>query len=148
MRVILQRSKDASVSINKKIVGKIDDGYVALVGFKNGDSETIVKKMVDKIINLRVFTDDNDKMNLSLIDVNGSVLSISQFTLYAILNGRRPSFSKAMAYEDAKKMYNLFNEELISRNINVQTGEFGEDMKVTFTNDGPVTITIDSEVDL
>lgn len=147
MRVIIQRSKEASVTVDKKIIGKIDHGYVLLVGFTNGDNKEIVNKMIGKIINLRIFSDGDDKLNLSLKDINGSVLSISQFTLYAKLKGRRPSFTDALNYKEAKELYEYFNHKLESEKINVQTGEFGADMKVSLINDGPVTIIIDSKED-
>lgn len=147
MKAIIQRSLTSSVSVNDKIIGKIDKGFVILVGFTDGDDKDIVDKMVKKIINLRIFSDSDDKLNLSLKDVNGSILSISQFTLYAKLNGRRPSFTKALNYKDAKELYEYFNHKLTMEDVNVQTGEFGEDMKVSITNDGPVTIIIDSKED-
>lgn len=147
MKAIIQRSLTSSVSVNDKIIGKIDKGFVILVGFTDGDDKDIVDKMVNKIINLRIFSDSDDKLNLSLKDVNGSILSISQFTLYAKLNGRRPSFTKALNYKEAKELYEYFNHKLTLEDVNVQTGEFGEDMKVSITNDGPVTIIIDSKED-
>lgn len=147
MRVIIQRSLEASVSIDKKIVGQIDKGYVLLVGFTEGDNPDIIDKMINKIINLRIFSDADDKLNLSIKDIDGSILSISQFTLYAKLNGRRPSFTKALNYVEANELYNLFNERLKKQGIVVKTGEFGADMKVSLINDGPVTIIIDSEED-
>ena len=147
MRVVIQRSKEASVTINKMVVGKIDNGYVLLVGFTDGDNKEIIDKMVNKIINLRIFSDSDDKLNLSLKDINGSILSISQFTLYAKLNGRRPSFTDALNYKDASELYDYFNHKLRQEKISVQTGEFGADMKVSLTNDGPVTIIIDSKED-
>ena len=145
MRVVIQRCIDAKVTIDNKINGKIDKGYLLLVGFKDGDNTEIVDKMCQKIINLRIFEDENEKMNLSLDDVNGKILSVSQFTLYAKLNGRRPSFTDAMKYGEATKLYDYFNEKLKSYNVDVETGVFGADMKVSFTNDGPVTIIIDSD---
>lgn len=147
MKVIIQRSLSASCVVNDKPVGKIDKGYVLLVGFTDGDNEKIIDKMVNKIINLRIFSDENDKLNLSLKDIKGSVLSISQFTLYATLDGRRPSFTKALKYDAAKKLYDMFNNKLRENNINVEEGIFGEDMKISLINDGPVTITIDSKED-
>lgn len=147
MKAIIQRSLTSSVSVNDKIIGKIEKGFVILVGFTDGDDKDIVDKMVNKIINLRIFSDSDDKLNLSLKDVNGSILSISQFTLYAKLNGRRPSFTKALNYKEAKELYEYFNHKLTLEDVNVQTGEFGEDMKVSITNDGPVTIIIDSKED-
>lgn len=148
MRVIIQCSKEASVKVDEKIVGKIDRGYVILVGFTNGDTRKTVKKMAEKILNLRVFCDENDKMNLDLKSVNGQILSVSQFTLYSKLNGRRPSFSCALNYKEASVLYDYFNEELRNFNIDVQTGIFGADMKVSLVNDGPITIFIDSKEDL
>ncbi len=147
MRVVVQRSKKSSVIINGKVNGKIDKGFVLLVGFTFGDTKEIVDKMINKIINLRIFSDSDDKLNLSLKDINGEILSISQFTLYAKLNGRRPSFTKALNYDEAKDLYDYFNEELRNLDINVETGVFGSDMTVNITNDGPVTIIIDSESD-
>lgn len=147
MRVIVQRSKKASVVVDENVVGKIDNGYVLLIGFTDGDTKEIVDKMINKIVNLRIFSDSEDKLNLSLKDVKGSILSISQFTLYAKLNGRRPSFIDALNYKDAKELYEYFNHKLESEKIDVQTGEFGADMKVSLINDGPVTIIIDSKED-
>ncbi len=145
MRVIVQRCKNASVKVNDKIIGKIDKGYLLFVGFTNGDNENVIKKMAKKIVNLRIFEDKNDKMNLSLKEVNASILSVSQFTLYAKLNGRRPSFTDALNYNDAKKLYEYFNLELEKQDVKVENGIFGADMKVNLLNDGPVTIIIDSE---
>ena len=147
MRAIVQRSKESSVIIDGKVNGKIDKGFVLLIGFTFGDTKEIVDKMINKIINLRIFSDSEDKLNLSLKDINGEILSISQFTLYAKLNGRRPSFTKALNYGEAKDLYDYFNEELRNLDINVETGVFGADMTVNITNDGPVTIIIDSESD-
>ncbi len=144
MRVIVQRSLLSDVKINNKINGKIDKGYVLLVGFTIGDNIETIKKMVNKIINLRIFEDENEKMNLDIKSINGKILSISQFTLYAKLNGRRPSFTDALNYSDASLLYDMFNEELRKSGIIVETGIFGEDMKVSIINDGPVTIIIDS----
>ena len=145
MRVVLQRSKNSKVTIDNKVNGSIDYGYVLLVGFTNGDNEEIIDKMINKIINLRVFEDDNGKMNLSIMDTKGSILSISQFTLYAnTKEGRRPSFTDAMKPDEASKLYDLFNEKL-SEHLLVETGIFGADMKVEIYNDGPVTIMLDSD---
>lgn len=145
MKVILQRCLNGSVEINKKINGKCNTGYVALVGFTHNDTKATVDKMIQKIIYLRVFEDENGKMNKSILDKNGSVLSISQFTLYADASeGRRPSFTNAMKQEEASELYDYFNEEL-SKYLNVETGVFGADMKVSILNDGPVTIILDSK---
>lgn len=144
MKVVLQRSKNSKVTINNKLNGEIDKGYVLLVGFTDGDNEEIIDKMIKKIINLRVFEDENEKMNLSILDIGGSILSISQFTLYAdSTKGNRPSFIKAMNPIEASKLYDLFNEKL-RKFIKVETGIFGSDMKVEIYNDGPVTIILDS----
>ncbi len=145
MRVIVQRCIKASVKVNQNIVGEIDKGYVLLVGLTHDDNEEIINKMAKKIVNLRIFEDENEKMNLSINDINGSILSVSQFTLYAKLEGRRPSFTDAMKYSEALVLYNKFNDDLRNLGINVKTGEFGADMKVSLVNDGPVTIIIDSE---
>ncbi len=144
MRVILQRSKESKVTIDGKVNGKIDKGYVALVGFTDGDNTEIVDKMIKKIVNLRVFEDENEKMNLSIQDIGGSILSISQFTLYAdSKKGNRPSFINAMNPTEASKLYDIFNQKL-SEILHVETGIFGADMKVEIYNDGPVTIILDS----
>lgn len=144
MKVVVQRSKKSSVSINNKIVGKIDKGLVILVGFTDGDSLKDIDYIVKKIVNLRIFDDDNGVMNKSIKDVSGSILSISQFTLYAeTKKGNRPSYIKAMNGNDATKLYDIFNDKL-REYINVETGEFGADMMVSISNDGPVTIIIES----
>lgn len=145
MKVLVQRSKNSKVTINEKINGEIDHGYVLLVGFTNGDNEIIIDKMINKILNLRIFEDENEKMNLSILDTNGSILSISQFTLYAnTKEGRRPSFTNALNPTEASKLYDLFNKKLKEK-IHTETGIFGADMKVEIYNDGPVTIMLDSE---
>lgn len=145
MKVVVQRSKKSKVTINNKVNGSIDKGYVLLVGFTHGDTTDIVDKIINKILNLRIFEDENDKMNLSIKDINGSILSISQFTLYAdSKKGNRPSFINAMKPDEASKLYDYFNQEL-SKYIEVNTGIFGSDMKVEIYNDGPVTIILDSD---
>ena len=145
MKVVVQRSKKSKVTINNKVNGSINKGYVLLVGFTHGDTTDIVDKMINKILNLRIFEDENDKMNLSIKDINGSILSISQFTLYAASKkGNRPSFINAMKPDEASKLYDYFNQEL-SKYIEVNTGIFGADMKVEIYNDGPVTIILDSD---
>ena len=144
MKVVAQRSKKSSVSINNKIVGKIDKGLVILVGFTDGDSLKDIDYIVKKIVNLRIFDDDNGVMNKSIKDVGGSILSISQFTLYAeTKKGNRPSYIKAMNGNDATKLYDIFNDKL-REHVNVETGVFGADMMVSISNDGPVTIIIES----
>ena len=145
MRLLVQRSKEASVKIDGKVNGKIDEGFTVFVGFTHEDNESIVDKMTDKLINLRVFEDENGLMNLSILDTKGSILSISQFTLYADLSGgRRPSFINAMKPDQATKLYDYFNERLKVLGIHTETGIFGADMKVSLLNDGPCTFIIDS----
>ena len=145
MRALIQRSKNSKVTIDGKVNGKIDSGYVIFVGFTEGDNEKIIDKMINKIINLRIFEDESGKMNKSILDVGGSILSISQFTLYANCNeGRRPEFLEALKPTEATKLYDIFNEKLREL-IHVETGIFGSDMKVEIYNDGPVTIMLDSK---
>lgn len=145
MKVVVQRCKKASVTVDEKVIGKIDKGVVLLVGFTKGDSLKEITYMVDKVINLRIFDDDNGVMNRSLLDVNGSVLSVSQFTLYGdARKGRRPSYVKALGGEDAIMLYQLFNEEL-RKKVVVEEGVFGADMEVSLINDGPVTILLEKE---
>jgi D-tyrosyl-tRNA(Tyr) deacylase len=146
MKVVIQRSKNSKVTIDGKINGQIDHGFVLLSSFTEGDTKELVDKMIDKIINLRIFEDEEEKMNLSLLDVKGSILNISQFTLYADCSkGRRPSFFNAMNPSDATKLYDYMNQKLRETGINTQTGIFGADMKVEIYNDGPVTIILDSK---
>jgi D-tyrosyl-tRNA(Tyr) deacylase len=143
MRVLVQRSLDSNVSIDGKIVGKIDKGLVLLVGFTEGDNIDKIKYLVNKVLNLRVFDDENGVMNKSILEVGGSILSVSQFTLYADTSkGNRPSYMKALRGEESTKLYDLFNEEL-SKSIHVETGVFGADMKVSIKNDGPCTILLE-----
>lgn len=145
MRVVVQRSKKASVSVDNKIVGKIDTGLTILVGFTQNDSIKDINYLVDKVINLRIFDDENHVMNKSLLDVGGSILSISQFTLYGdARKGRRPSYDKALSSTEAIKLYELWNECLKEKGAKVETGIFGADMLVNIENDGPVTIIIES----
>lgn len=140
MRVLVQRVISSSVEVNSKKVGSINKGLLLFVGFTEEDTSKEIEYMVDKVINLRIFDDENGVMNKSLLDTGGSILSISQFTLYAdTLKGRRPSYIDALRGEEATKLYDIFNEKL--RNyVSVSTGIFGSDMKVSITNDGPVTI--------
>ena len=145
MRTVVQRVSSASVTVDGNVIGKINKGFLVLLGIKSTDTKQDVDYMVKKVINLRIFRDENDKMNLSLKDVNASILSVSQFTLYAKLNGRRPSFTDALNYNDAKRLYEYFNLELKKYGIEVFEGIFGADMKVSLLNDGPVTIIIDSK---
>lgn len=146
MRVVLQRCSHASCTIDGEMISKIGKGYCLLVGFCETDTEEIVQKMVKKIINLRIFEDENGKMNESILAQSGSILSISQFTLYAnAKKGNRPSFIEAARPETAIPLYDRFNE-VLSQFVPVQTGRFGADMKIELCNDGPVTIVLDSEV--
>ncbi len=144
MRVVVQRVLNASCTIDGKLYSEIEKGYLLLVGFTHSDSLKEVKYLAKKIANLRVFEDENGKMNLSLKTVNGKILSISQFTLYAdTKDGNRPAFINAMKPHEASKLYDLFNEELRGYDIEVLTGVFGADMKINLVNDGPVTIIYD-----
>ena len=146
MRILVQRSKRSSVSVNKEIVGKIEKGLVLFVGFTEGDTSREIDYMIKKVLNLRIFDDEDGIMNKSILDTGGSILSISQFTLYAdTKKGNRPSYIKALNGEKAVKLYNEFNEKL-SDYINVETGIFGADMKVNILNDGPVTILLEKEL--
>lgn len=146
MRAVVQRVTSADVKIDGNINGKIDNGFMVLLGVGTGDTQEDMKYIADKIINLRIFSDADDKMNLSLKDVNGSMLVISQFTLYGdCSHGRRPYFGDAMEPVGANKMYEDFVAYVRSQGIHTQTGEFGADMKVTLTNDGPVTIILESK---
>lgn len=146
MRVVLQRVSEASVHVDKILQGKIDKGFLLLVGITHDDTPEIMNKMAMKIACLRVFEDENEKMNLCLKEVEGKILSISQFTLYAdTRRGRRPSFTDSAKPDLARPLYDLFNEELRKLDIEVETGIFGADMKVNLLNDGPVTIIFDSE---
>ena len=145
MRVVIQRSSYAEVFVDKVSVGKIDKGYTILVAFTHGDTIDDIKYMVNKILKLRIFDDENGVMNLDK-KVGGKILSISQFTLYAnTKEGNRPSYTMAMKREEAIKLYDEFNNELRKNDIEVQTGIFGSDMDVRIHNDGPITIIIDSK---
>lgn len=144
MKLVIQRAKDASVTVDKKVVGKINNGFVVLLGVKNGDTKVEADYLVKKLINLRIFTDENGKMNLSIKDVGGQLLIISQFTLYADCSGgNRPSFFEAAKPEEATKLYDYFCEECGKNDIEVQKGIFGAKMKVELINDGPVTILLE-----
>jgi D-tyrosyl-tRNA(Tyr) deacylase len=146
MKVVIQRSGESYVDVDNKTVGKINFGFVVLVGFTHDDNIDDIKYIVKKIVNLRVFDDSNGVMNLSIKDIKGKILSISQFTLYAdTKKGNRPSYINAMNSNDAKKLYEYFNEELRCNDIEVETGVFGSDMDTHINNCGPVTILIDSK---
>jgi len=143
MKTVLQRVSNAKVEVEHKVVGKIDNGLMILVSFTENDNEEKIDWMIKKIINLRIFDDERGIMNKSVLDINGSILSISQFTLYADSSkGNRPSYINALNGNEAIKLYDLFNEKL-SKFIKVETGIFGSDMKVSLTNDGPVTIILE-----
>lgn len=140
MRVLVQRSGEASVEVLGKEIGKIDSGLVLLVGFTEGDTKEKIEYLARKVVNLRIFPDENEVMNKSILDFGGSILSVSQFTLYADCSkGNRPSYGAAMKNDEAIKLYEMFNEEL-RKFVNVETGEFGADMDVKITNIGPTTI--------
>ena len=144
MKVVVQRAIDASVKVNGKEVGSINKGLLLLVGFTQTDTEKEIDWMVNKVLNLRIFDDENGVMNKSVKDVEGEILSVSQFTLYAdSRKGNRPSYLNALRGEEAIILYDKFNEKLKEQNIKVETGKFGADMKVAFTNDGPVTIILE-----
>ena len=146
MRTVIQRVSEASVTIDGSVHGAIGRGYMVLVGIADSDDEAVINKMADKIARLRIFEDENGKMNLNLEQVSGAILSISQFTLYADCHkGNRPSFSKAGRPDHAKKMYLYFNDVMRRYGFDVQEGIFGADMKVRLLNDGPVTIVLDSD---
>ncbi|OFI45937.1 D-tyrosyl-tRNA(Tyr) deacylase [Floricoccus penangensis] len=146
MRIVIQRVSQAGVSIDSKVVGQIKEGLLLLVGVEDTDSEVDIAYAARKIANMRIFSDENGKMNLSVKDVQGSILSISQFTLYAdTKKGNRPSFTKAGNPDYASKCYQSFNEKLKEEGIeDIQTGIFGADMQVSIVNDGPVTIVLDT----
>jgi len=146
MRIVVQRSKNASVTVNEKVIGEIEKGLVLLVGVTHDDTINDANYLADKIVNLRIFEDENGKMNLSLLDVGGSILSISQFTLYGdCRKGRRPNFMAAAKPEQALNLYQYFNQVLSEKNVKVETGEFGAEMDVALINDGPVTLILDSK---
>ncbi len=146
MRAIVQRVLNASVEVDDKIIGEIGEGFLVLLGVGHDDDESDMKYIADKIINLRVFRDENDKMNLSLKDINGEVLVVSQFTLYGdCRKGRRPSFDSAGAPDMAKDLYEKTCEYFNNCGIKTQTGQFAADMKVNLLNNGPVTLMLDSK---
>ena len=146
VKIVLQVVKKASVTIDEKLVSEIEKGYLLLVSFTQGDNHEIVQKMSQKVAKLRVFLDENGKTNLSIFDVNGEILSVSQFTLYANLKkGNRPSFIEALKGEESILLYKDFNDELRKNNLEVKEGVFGADMKINLINDGPFTIVLDSK---
>lgn len=146
MKIVVQRAKDAKVVVEGQTVGQIDKGFMLLVGVTHEDTEQDVNWLADKILGLRVFEDEAGKMNHSVQDIGGAVLSVSQFTLYGdCRKGRRPNFMAAARPEQAEQLYERFNDRLRSHGLTVETGRFGAMMDVSFTNDGPVTLILDSE---
>lgn len=146
MRVLLQRVKQASVEIDGNVNGEIGQGLLLLVGFTENDGDKEIEYLARKVLNARIFSDADDKMNLNLQQVSGSILSISQFTLYAqTRKGNRPSFTRAQNPDIASKNYDKFNEKLRGSGVQVETGIFGADMQVSLVNDGPVTIMYDTD---
>ncbi|HHV16231.1 MAG TPA: D-tyrosyl-tRNA(Tyr) deacylase [Gelria sp.] len=145
MRAVVQRTTGSRVLVNDQEIARINNGLMVLLGIKRGDSTSDADYLMDKIINLRIFPDENDKMNLSLLDVNGEILLVSQFTLYGdARKGRRPSFSNAELPDAALPLFEYSTNILHEAGIKVQTGEFGANMTVEISNDGPVTILLDS----
>lgn len=146
MRLVIQRAKNAQVTADGKVTGQISHGLMVLVGVTHEDTEKDAEYLADKTANLRIFEDENEKMNLSLLDIGGSVLSVSQFTLYGdCRKGRRPNFMEAAKPDEANILYEAYNDFLRKKNIQVETGVFGAMMDVSFTNDGPVTLILDSK---
>lgn len=146
MRSVVQRVKYASVKVDNEVIGEINHGIMLLLGVEENDDEKDLEYMVDKVVNLRIFEDDNGKMNKSLIDVDGSILVVSQFTLLGdARKGRRPSFTQAARPEKAISYYENFVKKMKDKGINTEVGEFGADMEVLICNDGPVTILLDSK---
>lgn len=143
MRVLVQRCSNAKCVVEGKTISEIDNGLMLLVGFTENDNKDTILWMVKKVLNLRIFPDNNDVMNLSILDVNGSILSISQFTLYADTSkGNRPSYIKAMSGEKAKLLYEYFNK-VLNDYVPTKSGVFGADMSITLTNMGPTTIMLE-----
>ena len=146
MRVVIQNVDRASCTISNKIVGEISRGFCLFVGFTHTDTKERVEKMVNKLVSLRLFDDENEKTNLSLSDIGGSILSISQFTLYAsVKDGRRPSFINAMKPDEASNLYDYFNKCLRNAGYKVETGVFGAEMIIDIKNHGPFTTLLDSQ---
>lgn len=145
MRIVIQRVTSASVEVNGDVCGKIGSGYLLLLGVGQGDTEEDCRRLADKIINLRIFSDENDKINLSLNDVDGELLIVSQFTLYAdCRKGNRPNFIQAGKPDEAERLYNYFADYCRSKGKRVEKGIFGADMKVSLVNDGPFTVLLES----
>ena len=147
MRILVQRVKNASVTIDGQLFSQIKQGYLLLVGFSNNDDENIVELMTQKLLNLRICDDSDGKMNLSIIDTKGELLSVSQFTLYADSSkGIRPSFIDACNPERAVQLYDYFNDKLRKSGLKVETGKFRAEMDVQLVNSGPITIMLDSDI--
>ncbi len=146
MRAVVQRVKHAQVTVNREVTGKIDRGLLVFIGVAEGDAEAQAEYLADKIVGLRVFEDENGKMNLAVTDVGGAVLAVSQFTLYGdVRRGKRPSFDAAAPPEKARSLYEYFVRRIRATGLRCETGRFQETMQVELVNDGPVTILIDSE---
>jgi D-aminoacyl-tRNA deacylase len=146
MRIVLQRVKEASVTVNNECTGAVGHGLLLLVGFTQGDTEEDLRYLADKVVNLRIFEDETGKMNHSLLDVGGSILSVSQFTLYGdCRKGRRPNFMDAAKPDLAEPLYRRFNEILREYGVKVETGIFGAMMELSLVNDGPVTLLLESK---
>ncbi|MFA5283227.1 MAG: D-aminoacyl-tRNA deacylase [Bacilli bacterium] len=146
MKAVIQNVIDAELSVDNKQIARISRGFVIFVGFADGDDAEIIRKMIDKIVNMRVFQDGDGKTNLSILDIKGEILSVSQFTLYAdVSNGRRPSFTKALEANKASELFDYFNDSLLDIFGPIQKGIFGADMKVSLLNDGPFTMILDSK---
>lgn len=145
MKLVIQRVANATVKVDGEIIGQIEKGFLVLVGIKQGDTKEQADFLIKKLCNLRVFEDENNKMNLSLKDINGKLLIVSQFTLYAdCKKGNRPSFIEAARPEEAEPLYEYFKQGCRNEGIEVQSGKFGADMKVSLLNDGPVTIVLEA----
>ena len=146
MKFVVQRVTHAEVEVGQNIIGKIGTGFLVLIGISHGDTQEVADKMIRKLVNMRIFEDENGKTNLSLQDVSGELLLISQFTLYAdCRKGNRPSFTKAGTPELAEELYEYIISECRKQVPSVQTGSFGANMKISLLNDGPFTIVLDSE---
>ncbi|MGE5421952.1 MAG: D-aminoacyl-tRNA deacylase [Ignavibacteriales bacterium] len=146
MRAVIQRALEGQVTVDNKVIGQIGRGLVILVGIGKGDSDKDIEYIADKVVNLRIFQDEADKMNLSVLDIQGEILAVSQFTLYGdARKGRRPSFSEAALPDQGLDMFDRVVERIRAAGLKVKTGEFGADMKVEIINDGPCTIILDSQ---
>jgi D-tyrosyl-tRNA(Tyr) deacylase len=147
MRLVIQRTSGVELFVDGKLHNGIGRGLLIFVGTKTGDNESLISKLADKTVNIRIFEDEQGKMNLSPLDIDGDLMVVSQFTLYADMNkGRRPSFNEAQEPIEAERLYNIYIDELKKNNLNVKSGIFGASMDIRFNNDGPVTIIIDNEL--